>query len=94
MSAADPRDNATVLRLSKGRHTWFFRYEPGDEAALRSALADLAGRAQTPFDWFDAALVTHQLSSRLKPGLNRVDGRTPEFADPPPPTTRAGGADE
>lgn len=88
MSAADSPtpnkgpDNGTVLRLSKGRHTWFFRYQEGEEGTLRSVLAELAGRAETPFDWFDAALVTHQLASRLKPGLDRVDGRMPEFADP------------
>lgn len=87
MSTPDPTQPApaaepTVLRLSKGRHTWLFRYGEGDEAALRSTLAELAGRAETPFDWFDAALVTHQLKSRLKPGLDRVDGRMPEFADP------------
>ena len=82
MSAADTGNDPTVLRLCKGRHTWFFRYGAGDDGALRTALAELAGRSDTPFDWFDAALVTHQLTSRLKPGLNRVDGRTPEFADP------------
>ncbi len=82
MSAAESNVEPTVLRLSKGRHTWIFRYGAGEEGALRSAIAELAGRAETPFDWFDAALVTHQLTSRLKPGLDRVDGRGTEFADP------------
>jgi hypothetical protein len=29
-----------------------------------------------PFDWFDAALATHQLSKRLKAGLYRIDGNS------------------
>jgi hypothetical protein len=89
-----PRREHATLRLSKGRHTWFFRYTPEDEGVLRSALAELARDPRMPFDWFDAALVTHQLSSRLKPGLNRVDGPVSEFADPPAPPARAPGSDE
>lgn len=94
MSAAEPTGGPSVLRLCKGRHTWFFRYGAGDEGALRTAVAELAANPLAPFDWFDAALVTHQLTSRLKPGLNRVDGRTPEFADPPGGTGDSGRVNE
>jgi hypothetical protein len=61
------------VTLSKGPHRWTFSCEPGQERTLLMRLAELAGRDDVPFDWFDAALVSHQLRNRLLPGLARTD---------------------
>lgn len=59
------------VTLVKGSHRWTFTCDPGDEPALLKTLTEMAGDERTPFDWFDAALVSHQLSKRLRAGLNR-----------------------
>ncbi len=63
------------VTLVKGPHRWTFSCDPGDESALLSHLSELATNPDVPFDWFDAALVSHQLSRRLTRGLAR--GSTP-----------------
>lgn len=62
------------VTLTKGAHTWTFACDPGDEGLLLRRLSELARSEDVPFDWFDAALVSHQLSKRLKAGLYRIDG--------------------
>lgn len=61
------------VTLVKGAHRWSFCCEPGEEPVLLRRLSELASDPQMPFDWFDAALVSHQLSKRLRPGLQRID---------------------
>lgn len=61
-----------TVTLSKGPHRWTFTCERGGEQDMLRRLAELARREDVPFDWFDAALVSHQLRSRLLPGLVRV----------------------
>ena len=65
------------VTLVKGTHRWTFACEAGEESALLKRLSELASDSEAPFDWFDAALVSHQLSKRLKPGLQRIDGNKP-----------------
>ncbi|MBY0262299.1 MAG: hypothetical protein K2Q20_08130 [Phycisphaerales bacterium] len=60
-----------ALTLVKGPHRWSFRCAPGEEPLLLERLAELARRKDVPFDWFDAALVSHQLRSRLNAGIAR-----------------------
>jgi hypothetical protein len=79
VTCASPRGGVT---LTKGPHRWTFSCEPGGERELLLRLADMARAPGVPFDWFDAALVSHQLRSRLLPGLTREEG-------PPPPTPPA-----
>lgn len=64
---------AGTVTLSKGGHHWSFTCEPGQEHALMSRLSELARREDVPFDFFDVALVSHQLRNRLLPGLRRID---------------------
>lgn len=73
-SQSTPRDPVTLV---KGGHRWTFTCEQGGEAALLGRLAELARRADVPFDWFDAALVSHQLRRRLNAGLHRIDAPRP-----------------
>ena len=70
------------VTLSKGQHRWTFSCHPGEEQSLLIRLAELAKQEDVPFDWFDAALVSHQLRNRLLPGLARND--------PAPPNTTPG----
>ena len=69
--AGRPRDPFTLI---KGGHQWSFSCEAGEEPTLLRRLAELASDATVPFDWFDAAMVSHQLSRRLKAGINRIEG--------------------
>jgi hypothetical protein len=55
------------LSLIKGEHRWRFRWERGSEAALISAVADLARDPQCEFDWFDAAIVCRQIAHNTPP---------------------------
>lgn len=72
-SAGLPGEPVTLV---KGGHKWTFCCEPGDEPELLRRVTELARSEDVPFDWFDAALVTHQLSKRLKAGLYRIDGNS------------------
>jgi hypothetical protein len=64
------------VTLVKGGHKWTFWCDAGDEPELLRRVTELARGEDVPFDWFDAALVTHQLSKRLKAGLYRIDGNS------------------
>ncbi len=64
------------VTLVKAGHRWTFCCDPGDEPELLRRVTELARGEDVPFDWFDAALVTHQLSKRLKAGLYRIDGNS------------------
>jgi len=57
------------ISLVKGAHTFSFRYTPGDEPAVLEALADIVKSRQLPFDWFDAAVLSHQLGQHLSKEL-------------------------
>ncbi len=54
-----------TLSLVKGKDTFCFRYEPGQEATVLDALVDMVNRADVAFDWFDAAVLSHQLGQHL-----------------------------
>jgi hypothetical protein len=59
--------NADVRTLSllKGTQHFWFRYEPGDEAQVLDALVEMVNRRELSFDWFDAAVLSHQLGQHL-----------------------------
>lgn len=54
-----------TLSLMKGDQHFCFRYEPGQESAVLDALIDMVNRRDLPFDWFDAAVLSHQLGEHL-----------------------------
>ncbi len=54
-----------TLSLVKGRHHFCFRYEVGQEGVVLNSLVDLVHRREIPFDWFDAAILSHQLGQHL-----------------------------
>jgi hypothetical protein len=59
-----PREVRT-LSLVKGQQRFCFRYELGDEPKVLDALVEMVNRRDLPFDWFDAAVLSHQLGQHL-----------------------------
>ncbi len=53
--------------LVKGRHRYEFRYQHGAELAALDAFVALAGNNQSDFDWFDAAVLSYQISKNFSP---------------------------
>jgi hypothetical protein len=58
-------ENMKTISLVKGTQHFCFRYEIGHEAKVLDALIDLVNRRDLPFDWFDAAVLSHQLGQHL-----------------------------
>lgn len=54
-----------TLSLVKGPHHFCFRYETGDETKVLDALVEMVKKNDTGFDWFDAAIMSHQLGQHL-----------------------------
>ena len=54
-----------TLSLMKGEQHFCFRYEAGDESKVLDALVEMVNRRETSFDWFDAAVLSHQLGQHL-----------------------------
>lgn len=54
-----------TLSLMKGEQHFCFRYEVGQEAKVLDALIDMVHRRELSFDWFDAAVISHQLGQHL-----------------------------
>ena len=54
-----------TLSLVKGKDHFCFRYEIGNEAQVLDALIDMVNRRDLAFDWFDAAVLSHQLGQHL-----------------------------
>lgn len=56
---------AKELSLLKGEERFVFRYETGGEEAVLDAFVDMANDRGSAFDWFDAAVLSFQLSKNL-----------------------------
>lgn len=54
-----------TLSLVKGKQHYCFRYDVGHEAKVLDALVDMVHRRDVAFDWFDAAILSHQLGQHL-----------------------------
>ncbi|MEM8872683.1 MAG: hypothetical protein AAGD32_00350 [Planctomycetota bacterium] len=66
-----------TLALHKGEHEHRFRYEPGDERSVLDAVigivGDTTGKADDAhLDWFDAAVLSHQLGEHLAKELEAI----------------------
>ena len=59
------RADVKTLSLVKGREHFCFRYEVGQEAKVLDALVEMVHRRELGFDWFDAAVLSHQLGQHL-----------------------------
>ena len=56
---------ARQLTLIKKGQYYLFRYLPGEETALIQALIDKAEDPGCALDWFDAAVLSHQMGHRM-----------------------------
>jgi len=63
---------AKLLSLYKGEHRFIFRYETGCEEEVLDAFVDMANERQNDFDWFDAAVLSFQLSKNLVDEADRL----------------------
>jgi len=54
-----------TLNLVKGKQQFCFRYEVGQESKVLESLIDMVNRRELTFDWFDAAVLSHQLGQHL-----------------------------
>lgn len=64
-SAAAAAGETRTLSLVKGAEHFCFRYETGEEAKVLDALIEMVNRRDVAFDWFDAAVLSHQLGQHL-----------------------------
>ena len=54
-----------TISLMKGTEHFCFRYEVGQETKVLDALIEMVNRRDLAFDWFDAAVLSHQLGQHL-----------------------------
>jgi hypothetical protein len=54
-----------TLNLVKGQQQYCFRYEIGTESQVLQSLIEMVNRRDLSFDWFDAAVLSHQLGQHL-----------------------------
>jgi len=59
--------------LVKGKHRYVFRYQEGSELQALDAFVSLAGNADSDFDWFDAAVLSYQISKNLSPSDDIIE---------------------
>jgi hypothetical protein len=60
----ESRENRQLTLVKKG-HYYVFRYQPGDEGTVLQTLIDLAESPKSELDWFDAAVLSHQMGHRM-----------------------------
>jgi len=58
-------DGMKTLSLVKGGEHFCFRYQVGEESKVLDALIDMVNARRHAFDWFDAAVLSHQLGQHL-----------------------------
>jgi len=54
-----------TLSLVKDDQQFCFRYEVGYEAQVLDALVEMVHSSDLKFDWFEAAVLSHQLGQHL-----------------------------
>lgn len=54
-----------LVTLTKQEHRFIFEYEAGDELKLLDTLVEMVKRKDPAFDWFDAAVVAHQVGEKI-----------------------------
>ncbi len=54
--------NTLSVILMKGNERWRFQWKPGQELEAVEAITAIAKTSDTNFDWFDAAIICHEMS--------------------------------
>lgn len=69
---AESGDHRCQVVLIKGAQRYVFRYEPGEEAKLISDLTDMAQDPECDLNWFDAAVLSHQMGQRFNQRMEKI----------------------
>ena len=75
-SETAPSPSRRTIALVKGEQRWRFHFAPGDEAELLLALGQLAEDPDHPFDWFDVAVISHQITHPVDDDASSASGST------------------
>ncbi|MEX2213922.1 MAG: hypothetical protein WD768_07330 [Phycisphaeraceae bacterium] len=65
-------DGRRQLVLVKNGHRYVFRYAIGEETKVLAGLVEMARDPHSELDWFDAAVLSHQLGQRMSEQLDRL----------------------
>jgi hypothetical protein len=65
MTGTKTQSGTKTLNLVKGNQQYCFRYEIGSEGQVLESLIEMVNRRDLSFDWFDAAVLSHQLGQHL-----------------------------
>jgi hypothetical protein len=67
-----PDSTLKTLSLLKGRDLFQIRYAPADAAMVIDQLIDWVHNPTLPFDWFDAAVMSHSLGQQIATPLHSL----------------------
>ncbi len=68
------------ISLVKGQERFVFRYQSGHEESVLDAFVDMANDRASAFDWFDAAVLSFQLSKHLVNEADQLLGAPKKFS--------------
>jgi hypothetical protein len=68
---AAPGDVRELVLVKNGQR-YVFRYTPGEENKLLTGLADMARDPKSELNWFDAAVLSHQMGRAISQQLERL----------------------
>ena len=75
MASWEPGSDDDPLRelvLVKRDQRYVFRYAPGEEQEMLQTLVRLAQDPGSDIDWFDAAVLSHQVGRRISQQLDQM----------------------
>jgi hypothetical protein len=70
--AAASADAGRQLVFTKHGQSYIFRYAPGEEARVLKSLTVMARDPDSGLDWFDAAVLSHQLGRHIRADLDQL----------------------
>jgi 3-oxoacyl-[acyl-carrier-protein] synthase III len=65
-------DTTRQLTLVKQEQRWVFRYAPGEEKQLIEQLIAQARDPASRLDWFDVAVLSHQMGEHMAGKLEQI----------------------
>lgn len=71
----DPGPGQRQVVLVKRGQRYIFRYTPGDESSVLTSLVAMAKDPACPLDWYDAAVLSHQMGREIGQQLQRLAPR-------------------
>ena len=70
--SAESSESSYQVMLVKHGQRYVFRYAPGEELKLMKGLADMARDPHCDLDWFDAAVLSHQMGQGIGQKLDQI----------------------